>query len=131
MAKPQPFAGIPNRVIDHPDFNKLSGNEIRLLLWFAYQYKGKNNGKLCAVWSQVKHRGFKSQTTLSNAIKGLRQKGFIELSKGNALTQNGRTPNYYAITWEMVNDIPGFQMDLKPTRTALRTFIDVVDKHKP
>ncbi|MEQ3638644.1 MAG: hypothetical protein ABNH03_02715 [Alteromonas sp.] len=129
-SKTRPFAGIPNRVIEHPDFHALSANSVRLLLWFAYQYKGDNNGKLCAVHSQLHDKGFKSKSTLSAALKELLNKGFIELSKGSGLCKNGRTPNYYALTYESVDDIRGFDMDIKPTNKALRTFIDDVDKRR-
>ncbi len=126
--KTRPFAGIPNRVIEHPDFHSLSANSVRLLLWFAYQYKGSNNGKLCAVHSQLHDKGFRSKSTLSAAIRELIQKDFIELSKGSGLGKNGRTPNYYALTYESVDEIRGFEMDIKPSNKARRTFIDEIDK---
>lgn len=126
--KTRPFAGIPNRVMEHADFKRLSANSVRLLLWFAYQYKGNNNGKLCAVHSQLHDKGFKSKSTLSAALKELLQKGFIELSKGSGIGKNGRTPNYYALTYESVDEVHGFEMDIKPTRKALRSFIDEIDK---
>lgn len=128
--KTRPFAGIPNRVMEHSDFNALSANSVRLLLWFAYQYKGSNNGKLCAVHSQLRDKGFKSKSTLSSALRELLAGGFIELSKGSGLSKNGRTPNYYALTYEKVDEIRGFEMDLKPTNKALRTFIDDIDKKR-
>ena len=118
-SKTRPFAGIPNRVMEHADFHALSANSVRLLLWFAYQYKGNNNGKLCAVHSQLCDKGFKSKSTLS-----------AELSKGSGLGKNGRTPNYYALTYESVDEIRGFEMDLKPTNKALRTFIDDIDNKR-
>lgn len=126
--KPRPFAGIPNRVMEHRDFCNLSGSAVKLLLWFAYQYKGNNNGKLCAVHSQMKDRGFASKTTLSKAVQELTLKSFIEVTKGSGVSKNGRTPNYYALTWEPIDEIPGFKMDIQPTSKALRTFIDEVDK---
>lgn len=129
-SKPRPFAGIPNRVIEHPDFHALSANSVRLLIWFAYQYKGNNNGKLCAVHSQLHDKGFKSKSTLSAALKELLTKGFIELSKGSGLSKNGRTPNYYALTYESVDNVSGFEMDIAPTNKALRTFIDEVDRKR-
>lgn len=129
-SKTRPFAGIPNRVMEHPDFHALSANSVRLLLWFAYQYKGNNNGKLCAVHSQLCDKGFKSKSTLSAALRELQAGHFIELSKGSGLSKNGRTPNYYALTYESVDEIRGFEMDLKPTNKALRTFIDDIDNKR-
>jgi len=129
-SKTRPFAGIPNRVLEHKDYHSLNANSVRLLLWFAYQYKGHNNGKLCAVHSQLHDKGFKSKSTLSKALAELLQKGFIELSKGSGMNKNGRSPNYYALTFEKVDEVRGFHMDIKPTNKALRTFIDHIDLAK-
>lgn len=126
--KAQRFAGIPHRIIEHKDYASLSGNAVRLLVWFAYQYNGRNNGKLTAIFNQLEEKGFNSKTTLASAVKELRQKGFIELTRGSVFNKHGKSPNYYAITWESVDDIPGFDMLIKPTNTALRTFIDQIDK---
>lgn len=128
--KPRPFAGIPNRVMEHPSFHELSGNAVRLLLWLAYQYKGANNGKLCATFTQMQARGFKSKTTLSRAIKELTHGDFIELTKGSLVSKNGRSPNYYALTWENIDEVRGFQMDVQPTNKARRNFIVELEKNK-
>jgi predicted transcriptional regulator len=127
-AKTKRFAGIPHRVIEHKDYASLSGNAVRLLVWFAYQYNGKNNGKLTAIFEQLKEKGFKSKTTLAAAVKELRNKGFIELTKGSVFNRHGKSPNYYAVTWEQINDIPGFEMIVEPTNKALRSFHDEIDR---
>ncbi|MEX2326317.1 MAG: hypothetical protein WD558_01175, partial [Pseudomonadales bacterium] len=55
------FAGIPRHVIQHPDYQALSGNAVKLLVDLAFQYRGKNNGDLTTAWHVLKHRGWKSR----------------------------------------------------------------------
>jgi hypothetical protein len=129
-SKTKPFAGIPNRVIEQKGYSKLTHTELKLLVWFAYQYKGNNNGKLCAVYSQAKTHGINSQTSLATGLKGLLSKEYIQVTKGAMCTSNGRQPVYYAITWEKIDTISGFNMDVSPTKRAYRTFYDDIDQRK-
>lgn len=122
-----PIAAIPKRVIEHKDFIGLSHKAVRVLLWLAYQYTKTNNGKLCAVHSQLSEQGFASKSTLSSALKELRDKEFIYLTKGSRESKNGRTPNYYALSWAPIDEIKGFEMDVSPTTTPGRTFKDSID----
>ncbi len=122
-----PFAGIPNRVIEQKDFATLKPSELRLLIMFAYQYRGNNNGKLCAVFSQAQKFGVKSEQSLSNAIKGLLLKEYIQVTKGSISQAHGRTAVFYAVTWEKIDEIKNFNMDIEPTNKAYRTFIDDID----
>ena len=122
------IAAIPKRVIEHPDFLSLSYRALRLLLQFAYQYNKRNNGKLCAIHDQLKDKGFASKQTLSEALKELHAKRFIELTKGTTTSKNGRSPNFYALTFWGIDDIAGFKMDAKPSPKPTRTFNDAIDK---
>jgi hypothetical protein len=116
------FAGVPSNVMRHPDYINLGANSKVLLYEFALQYFGKNNGKLCAVFSQMKLRGFKSETTLRKAIKGLLDSKLIVLTKVGMYGKGKRLPNYYAITWQPIDDVKGFVMDIPSTITPPRAF---------
>lgn len=116
------FAGIPHSVMEHPDYYNLSGNAIKLLLEIVMQYNGANNGKLCAVFSQLNKRGWKSQGTLDRAKKELLRANLITITKICMFGQNGKAPLYFAITWQNVDEIKGFTMDIEPTKTPLRAF---------
>lgn len=116
------FAGIPHSVMDHPDYYNLGGNATKLLVELAKQYNGKNNGKLCAVFSQLKLRGWSSQGTLDRAKKELLKANLIVTTKVNVFGQNGKSPMYFALTWQNIDEIPGFEMDVKSTRKPLRAF---------
>lgn len=113
---------IPKDVMEHPDYYELSGNGVKLLNEVARQYTTYNNGKLCIVWSQLKGRGFKSQTTLNRAKKELLDRNLIMLTKRGYFSQGARLPNYYALTWARIDEISGFDMDVPPSSKAIRLF---------
>lgn len=117
------IAAIPHVVMDHPDFISLSPNAIRLLLEVSKQYSLKNNGKLCITWSQMKKRGYKSEATLQRAKKELLEKELIIVSKRGGFDCEGkRSPNFYALTRQAIDEIYGFEMDIAPTNKPLRAF---------
>ena len=116
------FAGIPHVVMNHIDFIKLSGNSIKLLLEAARQYNGRNNGKLCFVWSQMSERGWKSKTTLSSAKKELLANNLLVISKYGGLLNGKGMPQYYALTWQQVDEINNFEMDIDSTMKPIRSF---------
>jgi hypothetical protein len=116
------FAGVPSIVMRHPDYINLGSNAKVLLFEFALQYYRTNNGKLCAVFSQMKNRGFKSETTLRKAIKELLDAKLIILTKIGMYGRGQRLPNYYAVTWQPIDDVKGFEMDIPSTITPPRAF---------
>jgi hypothetical protein len=116
------FAGVPDKVMQHPDYIGLSFSAKALLFEFALQYNRKNNGKLCAIFSQLSNRGWKSETTLRKALKELQEAELITLTKIGMYGDGGRRPNYYAVTWQPIDHIAGFKMDVESTITPIRRF---------
>lgn len=116
------FAGIPDKVMEHPDYYNLSFSAKALLFEFALQYRGKNNGKLCAVHSQLKSRGWNSDSTLRSNLKELIKANLIMVTKYGLYGAGKRLPNYYAITWQPIDEIKGFSMDAEPTIAPIRKF---------
>lgn len=108
------YFGLPHAVMTSQNYIRLSSHAVRLLNDLGLQYNGKNNGDLCATWSMMKKRGWKSTSTLYKAVKELIHYGFICISR-----QGGRNkPTLYAITWNNVDDCKG-KLDIKPTITPL------------
>ena len=101
---------MPTECLNHEKYYNL-GAYAKVLLWeFCYQYNGHNNGDLSATISMLKKRGWNSPTTLSKAIKELRKKGWIMVSR-----QGGRNLcNLYAMTFQAIDECNG----------KLRTFSD-------
>lgn len=90
------FAGIPFVVLESEAYVSLSGSAVKLLMEFAFQYNGANNGNLYCTWEQMAQRGWKSKETLSNAKKELLGARFL------CETQKGAMPNkaaWYGLTW--------------------------------
>jgi predicted transcriptional regulator len=86
------------------------------------QYNGNNNGKLCAIHSQLGLRGFKSGDTITKAVRNLINANLIVLTKIGMFGKGKREPNYYAITWQPIDNIHGFDMDVNPTNKPIRQF---------
>lgn len=115
------FAGVPDVVMDHPDYINLSFSAKALLFEFARQLYANNNGKLCATFEQLKGRGWKSDTTLRAKIKELTDANLIVKTK-TGVYGGKSTPNFYAVTWRPINEIKNFSMEVAPTTTPVRKF---------
>jgi hypothetical protein len=115
------FAGIPRIVMDTDDYKNLNGNAIKLLLEFAYQYRGNNNGDLSAPFSRMRKRGFKSKETLGNALKSLQGANLIIKTRDGMFLNPGGRCALYALTWQPIDECNG-KHDIKATRTAPRKF---------
>lgn len=116
------FAGIPHAVMNHPDYIAVSANAVRLLLEMARQYNGHNNGDMSAAFSVMKKRGFKSKTTLAKSLRELEVRDLIRCSRPWRFINPGSQCALYALTWLAVDECPGKGLELKPTRTPLRSF---------
>ena len=115
------FAGIPRNVIEHSDYQALSGNAVKLLVDLAYQYRGKNNGDLQATWTILKRRGWKSQATLSKALKSLLDANMITCTRQGVFLNPGGRCALYALNWKPIDECSG-KTDVDATTTAPRRF---------
>lgn len=118
----QSFAGIPRIVMDHPDYRGLSGNAVKLLNEFSYQYKGRNNGNLTCAWEVMRHRGFKSKATIQRARNELLSANLIIYSRQGRFTNPGGRCSLYALTWLPIDECPGKSLEAAPTKTPIRKF---------
>jgi len=108
------YFGLPHAVMDSSNYIRLSAHAVKLLNDLGFQYNGHNNGDLCATWSMMKKRGWKSKSTLYNAIKELTHYGFIYNSR-----QGGRhRATLYALTWNKVDECKG-KLEIEPTLIPL------------
>lgn len=104
------FAGIPREVMDRQNYKNLSGSAVKVLMILSYQFKGHNNGDLCAAWSLMKKHGMKSRDTLSRAILDLIDSGMIDKTRQGGLHQC----SLYAVTWHPIDECNG-KLDVQPT----------------
>ena len=111
------FLALPHIVLDHKDFIGLSKRALKLLIDISSQYRGKNNGDLCASFSVMQKRGWSSNDQLRKALDELIEQNFIILTR-----QGGRkNPSLYAISWQPIDDCGG-KLDIKETKLAPRSF---------
>ena len=107
------FLGLPHHVLDHDNFRTLSPKATKLLIDIAAQYRGSNNGDLCAPMSLMKKRGWNSCDQLAKAKKELIKQDVIQLTR-----QGGRNKcNLYALTWFPIDECKG-KLDIASTITA-------------
>ncbi len=90
-------------IIESPEWAALSPFEVKLLIDLGAQYKGSNNGDLCAAWSVMRSRGWRSPGTLHAALRGLIEKGWVDITR-----QGGRhLASLYALTIWGINECAG------------------------
>ena len=76
-----PFIRLPKYVVNHKDFSTLSGRATKLLIDVAVQYRGTNNGDLCAPLSLMRERGWNSSDQLNKAKKELVERDVIRVTR--------------------------------------------------
>ncbi len=120
------FFGLPHTLINTRKYRSLSYHAVKLLVDLGSQYRGFNNGDLCAAWSTMKPMGWKSRSSLYKAKKELLDVGFILVTR-----QGGRNrATLYAITWKEVNDCKG-KLDIQPTKSPPGGWLDDLSKKNP
>ena len=107
------FLRLPHHVLDHEVFKTLSKRATKLVIDIASQYRGHNNGDLCAPFSLMRKRGWNSSDQLEKAKKELIEKDVILVAR-----QGGRNKaNLYALTWFPIDECNG-KLDIAATKTA-------------
>ena len=108
------FVGIPMECMRHLNYIELS-MPAKVLLWeMCYQYNGYNNGDLCATFSIMQKRGWRSKGTLDRAIKELKAKEWVVISRMGARNKC----SLYALTFQAIDECKG-KLDIDATVTSL------------
>lgn len=98
------FVTMPLSVLNGAAYLCLSSYARMLLLDIASQYRGDNNGDLCAAWKLMHPRGWKSEATLNKAKQELLKSSLI------VETRKGARPNkcsLFALTWYALDECKG------------------------
>lgn len=112
------FIRLPHAVTRSVSYSRLSAYGVKLLVDLSNQYNGKNNGDLCASYSVMKSKGWRSPTTLHEAIKELLEIGFIDLTR-----QGGRNKcSLYALGFHAIDECNG-KLETKATETPKKRWL--------
>lgn len=104
------FVPLPFVVLRSHNFTLLSAYAVKLLNDLLAQYRGNNNGDLCAAWTVMHPRGWKSKDTLNKALKELLAGNWVEVTR-----QGGRNKaTLYALTFYAIDDCKG-KLDVNAT----------------
>ena len=107
------FLSLPHHVLNHENFRCLSPRATKLAIDIAAQYRGSNNGDLCAPLSLMKKRGWNSSDQLDKAKKELVGKDVIRVARQGGLNKC----NLYALTWFPIDECKG-KLDIASTTIA-------------
>jgi len=84
-----PFVMIDKAVLRSSAWKALSHSEMVVYIYLKANYNGSNNGEIAFPYSQME--GIMARQTLSSALKGLIEKGWIEK------TEYGGLYRYYCL----------------------------------
>lgn len=108
------FAPLPYLVLRSTSFAGLCPHAIKLLMDLLAQFKGDNNGDLCAAWKLMKARGWRSRDTLNKARRALLDGEWIVVTR-----QGGRRrATLYAVTFYAIDECAG-KLDVRSTHSPL------------
>ncbi|MCW5621416.1 MAG: hypothetical protein KIS79_09955 [Burkholderiales bacterium] len=111
------FASLPLAYFTSPEYSRLSPRAVKLLLDLFTQFKGANNGDLCAAFSIMRPLGWTSRDQLHKGLQELLAEGWITVTR-----QGGKNlPTLFAVTWLPINECAG-KLDVRATSTPLHTW---------
>jgi hypothetical protein len=106
---PGGFVAFPHAVIRSGQFASLSPHAVKLLVDLLAQYQGSNNGDLCATWSMMAARGWRSRDTLWKALKELVEKGWIVQTRQGGMN----AASLYGVTFFAFDPSPKLEITAK------------------
>lgn len=106
------FVPLPYCVLRSNSYARLSAYAVKLLNDLLAQYNGHNNGDLCATWSLMERRGWRSRSTLCKALAELKRRQWVEVTR-----QGGRhRATLLAVTFYSIDNCRG-KLDVDSTLT--------------
>ena len=98
---------VPKNLYDTPAFRSLSLIAFKLFHNLLEQYNGANNGKICAVDSQLKLLGW-AESSFRKAMNELIEKGFMVRNFQGGIGPSGKKPSRYRFTHLQATDAQEF-----------------------
>lgn len=85
-------------LLDSPAYRALAWSTRGLFVDLRVSLTGTNNGNISATFGNLKHRGWKSQATLANALFELQVLGFIAKTRGGGVEHGSKVCSLYRFT---------------------------------
>jgi hypothetical protein len=101
---------IPVEVIQSPACVSLPHYAFRLLILFAAQFTGRNNGDLEMTWERALRGGMTGKRQLCQGLVMLALRGLILKTRQGGIAAGrgmGRKPTLYAVTWRKIDPCEG------------------------
>jgi DNA-binding HxlR family transcriptional regulator len=99
MADPNgQHARLYHCVLNTNAWRVLPPSAVKLYVDLRYRLTSYNNGNIEAVFTELKHRGWKSKTTLHKALRELEALGFIEKTRQGGIASMSKTCSLYRFT---------------------------------
>ncbi|WP_049639222.1 hypothetical protein [Methylophilus sp. TWE2] len=114
------FTALPHSVIMSMEYRALNHAACRLLIDIAAQYRGDNNGALVACSKYLKPLGWRSNDTITKALKELVQGGFLIMTRQGMRPPLSR-PSWYALGWLGLDITEGLDMNSRAYQRATFT----------
>lgn len=114
------FAAVPYVVLESQGYINLSAYARALLLEFCKEFNGRNNGRLCCIWDQLRLRGWNSPNTVTKAKAELIDNGLIWESRKGAFPNRAA---WYALTWRDLDVTE--DLDASPAAFPRRAYLEV------
>jgi hypothetical protein len=108
------FSMLVHNYFTSPEYAALSPRGLKVLIDLLTQYRGSNNGDLCAAWQIMSKLGWNSRDQLYKGIQELKDKGWIVVARQGW----NRAPTLYALTFLAIDECGG-KLDIASTRTPL------------
>ena len=122
---------IPLEVLQSPAFVALPASAVKLYLDMLSHLRGTNNGNINAALSELKHRGWRSPTTLAKALRQLEAVGLIAKTRETTGVHRGsKLCNLYRITDRDAYAIPKLHIDGHRETRDYRKFATLADAKK-
>ena len=112
--KDHTFVALRHDMLRSPQFHALSGNALKLLLFFAAQYNGRNNGDLSMGWADLARAGWASEATARRARDELLEGRWIRITRHGT----GRVCHLFAVTWQPVDECARHVLEVPSERVA-------------
>lgn len=118
---------LPHAIFQSAQYAALSPRAVKLLIDLLCQYRGTNNGDLCASWAVMRKSGWRSKSQLRKALLELDAARWVSLTRQGDINK----PSLYAVTFQGV-DYCGGKLDVTadPKASHAWKFPDTVNAQK-